>query len=331
MLSPDVAIEGFAAADWAHLQSLWSRKSPDAPPGLILIADERGVRKAWQGGRRAQPDAFDGHSLEAIVRAGTARWAVRIHKGALEELIDEWADRLTRDQVLLGQGLELLRVFQQFVREGRIEVFPHRIGRFPLPAERAVERALDGVCPVGKTLLFASFLHGHVASCVAARRGERGFERIVGPEWLRRDMGLVSRDWTRDYRHLARATELAIGPLAVGCFAEAPTWRSLLGAAPPGAWAAAVAARDVVLQPVTSVLAIPLGLDLGRAAVATVRDLARRIGVSAWLAENPTWSPALGKARALIDTEFDLERILGFDPIELIREALEQNEDAWRR
>jgi hypothetical protein len=110
------------------------------------------------------------------------------------------------------------------------------------------------------------------------RRGSHGFDRVVGPDRIRRDTGLRSGDWRQDYRGVARAAELAVGPLAVGAFAEEHTWIHLIRDRTPGTWAAAVASRDLVFHPIAPALAIPLGIDVGRVAWALARDLADRFG-----------------------------------------------------
>ena len=53
----------------------------------------------------------------------------------------------------------------------------------------------------------------------------------------------------------------------------------------PGAWAAAVAAREVVVSPVTPGVVLPLGLDAGRVAFRELRSLAARLGASEWLSK----------------------------------------------
>src|SRR5262249_49726324 len=83
--------------------------------------------------------------------------------------------------------------------------------------------------------------------------------------------------WRRDYRHLARAIEHRAGPLSFGCYAEVATIRALEVDPSPGAWARAAALRDIILSPLPAPLAIPLGLDAGRAAFQALRAVAGRL------------------------------------------------------
>ena len=188
-------------------------------------------------------------------------------------------------------------------------------------------RAFESFCPDGRSLLFGAFEHGEVATCLVARRRGSGFDLILGPDELRREMGLISGDWTRDYRHLARAAEQRAGALALGCFGESSTFRRLAERPVPGAWAAAVAARDIILSPVVPAIAIPLGVDVGRAALATVRDLADRFGASGWLGEHSLLAPALERVKDIGFLDRDVESLLGFDPVIVLRKLLTRERD----
>ena len=154
-----------------------------------------------------------------------------------------------------------------------------------------------------------------------------GFDLILGPDRLRSEMGLVAGDFRRDYRHLSRAAEQAAGPLALGCFGELDTLRALLNKPAPGAWAAAVAARDVVLSPAVPAVALPLGLDVGRAAVVAVRELAERMGAGAWLTREGPLGPTLSRVREMASTPKDLRQMLGFDPIALLARLVSRGGD----
>jgi hypothetical protein len=194
---------------------------------------------------------------------------------------------------------------------GAVELWPRKFASVPVSTDRLFEKAADAVCSPGKTLLAAAFAGGGLSTCIAARRGDDGFDRIIGPERLRREMGLLSGDWTRDYRHLARAVELSVGPLALGAFAEEATWRRLLSDAAPGSWATAVAVRDVVLHPVAPAIAAALGVDLGRAMLHSARTLARRVGGFDLDAARSLFAPAVGRVLEVVPDE--LQETLGVD------------------
>ncbi len=350
MLTRDVRFEGFTTADWVRLIEL-VHPPPSRPRerdsaaasgeaaaegrvgrphgGVIAITTGNRLRKllGTDAGR------LDVHAhdwpipLEELAARHAARWALALHTGALEELMDRFGDRLRREQDLLAQGLLLVSILRELESEGAINVWPWKLSAWPVPHERMLLRAFEAFCPDGRSLLLGAFEHGEVATSIVARRHGTGFDLILGPDELRREMGLISGDWTRDYRHLARAAEQRAGSLALGCFGEVGTFRRLAERPVPGAWAAAVAARDIILSPVVPAIAIPLGVDVGRAALATVRDLADRFGASGWLGEHSPLSPALERFKDIGLFDRDIESLLGFDPVALLRKLLARDRD----
>jgi hypothetical protein len=219
-----------------------------------------------------------GTPLGELARTHGASWAVRIHPGALRLFSARIGLCFERADDLESQVLKLFSVLRELEAEGALELYPKRLRAVPIPSARAMKLFWDAVCPVGKSIFIAAFDGSDMSTSVALHRGTRGFDRIVGPERMRRDTGLRSGDWRQNYRGVARSAELAVGPLALGAFAEERTWFHLIRDRTPGAWAAAVAARDVVLHPIAPALAIPLGIDVGRVAWALARDLADRFG-----------------------------------------------------
>lgn len=242
-----------------------------------------------------------------------ASWAVKLTTGSLERFAERFAERLRPGDTYLSQVLELLRVLRDIEADGGIQVWPWAISEWPIPNERAVVRALDAVCPENKVALIAVFERGELYTCLAARRGSRGIDAILGPDELEEEMGLLSGDWQRDYRFVIDATERVLGPLSVGCFGELYTFQSLARHAPPGAWAAAVAARDIILSPIAPALAVPLGLDAGRVLLESVRGLTERLGGASWLS---SLSPKFDRGVPFFES--DIKAWLGFDPLRLL-------------
>jgi hypothetical protein len=358
VLARDVRLEGFSTDDWVRLAEVFrarelpeEREDPgDREEAPASASDARAARAA-AGGRKeggviavttagklrkllgtrlgrldlaAQPWP---EPLEDLAERYAARWALELKSGALDELVERVAERLTREQDALSQIVLFVAVLRELEAEGRIRLWPWRLSAWPVPHERMLERALDSLCPDGKSMLLGIFQDGELFTAIVLRRGGSGFDLILGPEPLRRDMGLVSGDWRRDYRHLARAAEQAAGPLALGCFGELETLRGLLEKPSPGAWAGAVAARDVILSPAVPAVAIPLGIDVGRAAISAVRDLAERFGAGQWLSAAGPLAPALRRARELAGVDRDLRDLLGFDPFELLKKLLGRRGD----
>jgi hypothetical protein len=328
MLTADVRVEEFDTADWfalTHLLSYARSRKPLSTGGLVVLLEGGRVAQVTSTtrGRLDSGDPVFSGSLAAAAASQGASFAVRLERAALTRIADGFAGRIARGDDVFGQGIKLLKVVRALADEGVVETHP-RDFRTLFAKERLARRFVDALCPAGKTVLFAAFENGEVHTSVALHRGERGFDRIVGPGVIRGEMGLVSGDWARDARGVARAVELGVGPLAIGCFAETPVWRKLIGHTGPGTWTAAVAARELIFHPLAPAIAIPFGVDVGRAAVAVARDWASRFGVPALLGEASPLRPAFDRVRDLSE-KTELERRLGFDPFALLADLFGPN------
>ena len=181
------------------------------------------------------------------------------------------------------------------IDEGAIASWPQRLRGVPVPtpagraphARRPLRRrARHRARPLRRR-------RGSGRAFVARRRGP-AFDVIAGPDELRPALGLLSGDWRRDYRHLARAVEDRYAPLGFGCFAELATFRALQTDGRPGAWSRAVAVRDVVIAPMPVAVGVALGFDGARYALQGLRVLTERIPPLAAI------GPMLDAARARV-------------------------------
>jgi hypothetical protein len=132
-------------------------------------------------------------------------------------------------------------------------------------------------------------------------------------------MGVLSGDWRRDYRHLARAVEEEYAPVAMGCFAEVDRFRELQVDARPGAWGRASVVRDLILSPIPIGVRLALGADGARFAFEGFRTL---VGKSDSLRR---LEPYMARARKRIGEavgDKDVSHTLGFDPLAVLRALL---------
>lgn len=331
MLSPDVRVEGFSAEEWLRLTHVLRAPNklesvgPGGAGGVVAVTTSGRLRKlvSTRTGRIDLSRQSWPIELEELAALHGARWAVELTTGSLERLADRFAERLRPADTYLSQVLELLLVLRELEISGEVKMWPWPVAEWPIPTERAFVRALDALCPQGRVAVLGVFARGELYTAVAARRGARGIDAIMGPDELRPFMGLLSGDWQRDYRFLADAAERAVGPLGLGCFGELYTFQSLANS-PAGAWAQAVASREIVLSPVTPGVAVPLGLDAGRAVWAQVRGFAERFGASEWLGAAGRLGPTLERGMPLFEN--DVKTWLGFDPLRLLSRLLSRHE-----
>jgi hypothetical protein len=218
--------------------------------------------------------------------------------------------------------LEFLRVLRELEAEGGFRVFPWSVAEWPIPTERAVVRAMDSLCPVGRAAVVGVFERGSLYTALALHRAPKGIDALVGPEELRPALGLLSGDYRRDAHFLGAAVERVVGPLALGCYGELTTFQALSNAA-PGAWASAVIARDIVIEPAAPGLMLPLGLDAGRALLSGVRGLVERFGGAGLMGSGRLVSTLERGMPLFVD---DVQARLGFDPLKLLARLLSRRD-----
>jgi hypothetical protein len=328
VFAPDVRFEGFDCRDWQRVLELFRPlgpdgrpRDPDRPQGTLVAVHARGrLRKLVhsQAGRLRLDDVARDWPLsaEALAQRHEASFSIVLESGALEWIFEELGARLRREDDTTTQILTLLTLVREQVERGAIDVWPRRLAGVPIPKPATVERTFDSVCPPGKAMLLGLFDRDELWTCLCVRRSAQGFDWILGPEAIRSELGLLSGDFRRDYRHLARAVSSRVGPLALGCYSDVTTFRRLEVDPTPGAWAMAIAVRDVVLYPAPPGMAVPIGLDVGRAAWRALRAVATRIDPVGIL------DPALSLVREAALAGRPLESSLGFDPLEVLRRLL---------
>lgn len=322
MFTADCQVLDFTAQDWLRLPDLF--RQPGTPParaanagGILAVRDGQRLVKVTSlvRGRLPLPEAGP-VSAEQLASEHDGAFACVLSTVALEQFGDRFARRLSRGQSFHAQVEAFIAAMRELEQEGEVELWPQRFADWPIPTERAFESALELVCPDGKSLVVGAFDQGELYTALCLRRRGPAIDLVMGPDRVRRDMGLLSGDFSRDYRYLGAAVEARLGPLAVGCYAELETFRRLASDPVPGAWASAVAARDVVLTPVTPGVAVPLGVDAGRAVLSFAKGLAGRFGIFDGLSAPSSLGPRLSRAYAFV--EQDVRRYLGFDPWQML-------------
>lgn len=326
MLTPDVRFEGWTTETWTRFVHLWKpRATPDREPtrprgGVIAVHEAGRLRKVLHTlTGRLDPRTPWPVPLAELAERHHASWALAAERGALEEVMERFGDRLERGHDLTAQALLLVTIVREMMQEGAIERWPMRLQAFPTPTEAMTRRSLDTVCPDGHAMVLGLFRHGELWTAAVARRRGGAFDVLAGPEDIRIRMGLISGDWRRDYRHVARAVEEQYAPVAMGCFAEVDRFRELQVDPRPGAWGRAAVVRDIVLSPTPVGIRLALGADGARFAFDSFRVMAGRSDTLRRL--EPLMAHARSRLGAFADDR-GVSSALGFDPLAALRALL---------
>ncbi|MGD8859357.1 MAG: hypothetical protein PVI30_05045 [Myxococcales bacterium] len=335
MISEHARFEGFDARGWDNLLSLFRASEADRTAGdgdaaprargtLIVVrdGDDEPVAAMVTGRGPVQVSAWDTPEglQEQTRRVGAAR-ALVVDDGAIEELTERAAERIPMPGDYLSQWLALLSVVRELEEEGRLLFWPPPPLRVPLPTAAMVGRALDLLLPSGHALVVALWDGDELWTGFAMHRREGEIDHIAGPELLQRWAGPLAGDYRRNHRVVQQAVERAMGPVYFGLFADREVIEELLRRPDAGAWARAVALRDVILSPAPGYAHAAVAADAARAAGVRARKWFGGLDLFGYAA------PLADFAREHVAHVGSVTSILGFNPLEALAERLTRDED----
>jgi hypothetical protein len=331
MISEDCRFEGFDTRAWLNLLSLFTARSASRAseaPGIpqkrgtaVIVRDQAGAACAAFVTGRGPLDASevaDLSQLEALCQRLGVEGAVVIEDGAIEEITERAAQRLALDGGYAAQWLTLLGAARELEDEGRLRFWPAR-SRLPLPTTGMLERALDLLLPDDHVLLVALWEGAELWTACAISRSGGEIDRIVGPDLLLEWSGPLGGDYRRDQRVIQAAVARAMGPVHLGLFAQRQRVQELLRDSSPGAWARAVALREVIISPAPSYANVALAADAARAAGHRA---------ASWLGGLDLYglvAPAAEFAREHVARVGSATSILGFNPLQALATRLRRS------
>jgi hypothetical protein len=142
---------------------------------------------------------------------------------------------------------------------------------------------------------------------------------MVGPDFLIEWAGPLAGDFRRDHRALTRAVSTAMAPVHLGLFAQREAFQALLRSAEPGAWAQAVALREIIVSPAAPYVHVALGADALRAAGKRTAAAFGGVDLTSYFA------PIAALARQRIGRVSSLTNILGFNPLSTLASRLRRS------
>ena len=92
------------------------------------------------------PEDYDESAIAALCRRHSVERAVLVDEGAIEELTERAAQRLSLSGDYAGQWLTLLAAARELEDEGKLRYYPPRT-RLPLPTTAMLRRVLELLLP----------------------------------------------------------------------------------------------------------------------------------------------------------------------------------------
>lgn len=337
MIGGDVRMQGFDARSWTRLLALFappivqpSKARGDRPSGTLVLVvsrtgrarlafhSERGPVAAITGRDASRKPYGDPGSLAALAREHHAYRVLVVREGTLEEIADKVALRLHRDDDHLQQWLVVVRAVREALDSGALQLHPRPFAALPVPTAPMIHRALDAVLPEDTALVLATFADDALVTAVALRRRRGEIDRVLGPDVLTGWTGPLGGDWRRDHRVLTDRVAEHVAPVHIGLYAQHEDLRALLRNPEPGAWARAVATRELIVQPAPPYVAVALGADAMRAAARRSSRALAGIDALAPLA------PLARLIRNRIGEVASVTSTLGFDPLKILAAWLDR-------
>lgn len=326
MLSSELRVTGFDSTTWARLLSLvgaGASETRTAHSGtLVLVEDAQGAACAafvTQQGPIAASDYTGRADLPLLCERAGAQRAIVVRQGAIEELTERAATRVLGSEDYAAQWLGLLSAARELEREGALYFWPER-NRLPLPSPAVLARAVDTVLPDERSMLVVLWDDAEPWTAILLRKRAGEIDLVAGPEFVLDAVGPLGGDYRRDHRVVARAIGEAVAPVHFGIFAQRSRFERLLRNPEPGAWAKAVALREIIIDPTPTYVHVALAADALRA---TARQTSRYLGRLDFLAFA---QPAARYAREQIMHVASVTGLLGWNPLEVLASRLRARE-----
>ena len=328
MLSSNLRVTGYDAVTWSRLVSLFgSHRAPedhsDSWGMLVVIENASGAACAAFIGDRGPIDAssYTGRSdLPALCSQHRVRRAVALKQGAIEELTERAAPHILRTDDYAAQWLALFSAARELEREGALYFWPQAKNAVPLPSPQLVTRALDVVLPDEHSFVAALWEESELWTALVLRRRGGQIDLLGGPELVLDVVGPLSGDYRRDHRAVSRAISAAVAPVQLGIYTQARRFDRLLREPEPGAWAKAVALREIIIDPAPAYVHFAVGADALRA---TARRTGQLLGGIDFMTYIEPWARY---ARDQISQVASVTGMLGFNPLQVLARRLRASE-----
>jgi hypothetical protein len=228
-----------------------------------------------------------------------------------------------REDDYVAQWLHVVRAIREEMDQGHIAIHPKPFVSVPLPTAQLVRRTLDSVLPDDRAFVLAVWRGHSLWTAAILRRCAGEIDWVAGPDQLLAWTGPLGGDWRRDHRIVSQAAAAHVAPVHLGLYGDLRSVRRLLRSREAGAWAKAVASREVILHPTPPYVAVALGADAVRR-VAQKSSAVFGGGLLGGLDPLKQMMPVLGLLRNRVVEVASVTQTLGFDPLKLLAQFLQR-------
>jgi hypothetical protein len=184
-----------------------------------------------------------------------------------------------------------------------------------------ITKALDMVLPDERAFAAVLWEESELWTALVLRRRGGQIDLVGGPELVLDVVGPLGGDYRRDHRAVTRAISDSVAPLHLGIYAQRRRFERLLRDAEPGAWAKAIALREVIIDPSPAYVHVAVGADALRATARKTTQLLGGLDVGSF------FEPAARFAREQIMHVTSVTGMLGFNPLQVLARRLRPNDD----
>jgi hypothetical protein len=331
VLSTNLRVTGYDAVTWLRLVSLFEPPRPIATIGevtpqglLVVVEDEQGRGCAGFVADRGSVPTDDYASradLAKLCERHRARRGIAMRQGTIEAITERAADQVLHTDDYAVQWLAIWAATRELEREGALYFWPERQPRIPVPSPQMVTRAIDVLLPDERSFVAVLWDETELWTALVLRRRAGQIDLIGGPELVHEITGPLAGDFRRDQRAVSRAIGAAIAPVQLGLYAQRRRFERLLRDPEPGAWAKAIALRDVIIDPSPAYVHVAVGADALRATARRTGRLLGGIDLMSYI------EPAARYAREQIANVSSVTNMLGFNPLQLLARKLRASEE----
>jgi hypothetical protein len=328
VLSANLRVTGYDSVSWLRLLSLFEVQPGRGGAGderrqgtLVVVEDEQGAACAAFISDRGHV-ATDGYASRAdlarLCEEHGVRRGVALRAGTIEELTERAAEQILATDDYAAQWLALVRIARDLRREGALELWPQR-DDLPLPSAQMLTRAVDVILPDEHAFAMVLWEETELWTALVLRRRAAEIDLIAGPELVLDVVGPLGGDYRRDHRAVSRALSASIAPLHLGLYAQRQRFERLLRNAEPGAWAKAIALREVIIDPAPAYVHVAAGADALRA---TARKTSELFGHLDLELVSALFEPVARFAREQVMHVASVTGLLGFNPLQALARKL---------